>query len=193
MIVSCIDTTQVLRSGIPSLSHQTTLIATLKDTVAVLERCSIDAAHPALRYAILLRGLMMDLEPSRSPEASSFSSLTIGSRPSRSMIPDESNWNESYPPDNTANTVSNQTYQLPSPSVPGSANETHSGAQTYLPNSIPLSSAGVSQWLSSTGYNEGNQWTGFDSSIIEWEDSMAQLDTDTFLQSLMGVGIFPTI
>ncbi|KAH8651463.1 hypothetical protein BGZ61DRAFT_500954 [Ilyonectria robusta] len=144
----------VLRSGIPSISYQTALIATLRDTVAVLERCSIDAAHPALRYAILLRGLMMDLEPSRSPEASSLISLTIGSRVSRSMIPDEFNWNGSYPLDNTANTISNQT-----------------GTQTDFPNSIPLSSAGVSQWLSSTGYNEGNQWTGFDSSIIEMGQS----------------------
>ncbi|KAM0424541.1 hypothetical protein ACHAPT_010257 [Fusarium lateritium] len=167
---------QVLRSGIPSISYQTALIATLKDTVAVLEGCSIDAAHPALRYSILLRGLMRDLEPSRSPEASSLIPLTIGPRVSRSMVPDECNWNGSYALDNTVNALPNQT-----------AN------QTDFTNSIPLPSAGVSQWLSSTGYNEGSQWAGFDSSIIEWEDSMAQLDTDTFLQSLMGVDIFPSM
>ncbi|KAM6530188.1 hypothetical protein FALCPG4_008312 [Fusarium falciforme] len=65
--------------------------------------------------------------------------------------------------------------------------------QTDFTNSVPLPSAGASQWPSSTGYAEGSQWSGFDSSIIEWEDSMAQLDTDTFLQSLMGVDIFPTM
>lgn len=174
------------------MSYQTVLIATLKDTVAVLERCSIDAAHPALRYSILLRGLMKDLKPSKLPESSSLIPLTIGQRQAKNTMPNESTWNGSYPLDDAVNSLSNQEYQpLPFP-APGFANKTHSGTQTDF-NNVSLPSVGVSQWLSSTGYAEGSQWTGFDSSIIEWEDSMAQLDTDTFLQSLMGVDVFPTM
>ncbi|RSM07221.1 hypothetical protein CEP52_005310 [Fusarium oligoseptatum] len=167
---------QALRSGIPSLSYQEVLIATLKDTVTVLERCSIDAAHPALRYSILLRGLMKDLKPSRSPGVSSLIPLTIGPRQSQRIIPDEMNWSIPYPSGNEANTLTTQTR-----------------AQTDPIDSVPPLGVGVPQWPSSVGYAEGTQWSGFDSSIIEWEDSMAQLDTDTFLQSLMGVDIFPTM
>ncbi|KAI8716770.1 Zn(2)-C6 fungal-type domain-containing protein [Fusarium sp. LHS14.1] len=163
---------QALRSGIPSVSYQTDLIATLKDTVTVLRRCSIDAAHPALRYSILLRGLMKDLEPSRSPEVSSLIALKIGPRQAQSMIPDEGARSGPYPLGNEASQTQ---------------------FQTYSTSSAPLPSAGASQWPSSTAYPEANQWSGFDSSIIEWEDSMTQLDTDTFLQSLMGVDIFPTM
>lgn len=104
------NTIQALRSGIPSISYQTVLIATLKDTVTVLERCSIDAAHPALRYSILLRGLMKDLEPSRSSEASSLVPLTIGPRQSQRITSDETNWSGPYLLANEANTFSAQTY-----------------------------------------------------------------------------------
>ncbi|EEU43559.1 uncharacterized protein NECHADRAFT_82958 [Fusarium vanettenii 77-13-4] len=139
------NTGQALRSGIPSISYQTVLIATLKDTVTILERCSIDAAHPALRYSILLRGLMKDLVPSQPPEASSLIPLTIGPRQSQSTTRDEQNLSCPYLFSNEVNPASTQTR-----------------LQADFADSVPLSSAGVSQWPSSTGYAEGIQWSGFD-------------------------------
>ncbi|KAF2176148.1 hypothetical protein K469DRAFT_723364 [Zopfia rhizophila CBS 207.26] len=83
-----------LRTGIPSIPYQELLTATLKDIIATLECCSIDAAHPAFRYSILLRGLMKDIQQPKSPDTSSLSPLTIGPREYRqplSLVPNELN------------------------------------------------------------------------------------------------------
>ncbi|KAH6869427.1 hypothetical protein B0T10DRAFT_533876 [Thelonectria olida] len=70
----------VLRSGIPSSDYQTILVSTLKETVLTLESCSIDVAHPAFRYSILLRGLMAETQRRQESLTPSPLSLTIGPR-----------------------------------------------------------------------------------------------------------------
>jgi len=59
--------------------------------------------------------------------------------------------------------------------------------QTDVPNqqSFP--------WSSATGYTENERWPETDNSALEWENFIAELDTETFLQSLIGASIFPMV
>ncbi|KAH7124324.1 hypothetical protein EDB81DRAFT_872469 [Dactylonectria macrodidyma] len=78
---------QALRTGIRSRPYQELLTATLNDTAITLEGCSVDAAHPAFRYSILLRGLMNDLRRLKPSDTSPIFSLTIGPRECRQPLP----------------------------------------------------------------------------------------------------------
>ncbi|KAF4342392.1 hypothetical protein FBEOM_3643, partial [Fusarium beomiforme] len=62
IVFSSVFLIQALRTGIPSPDYRNIIITTLKDAITTLKSCSIDAAHPALRYSTLLRGLMRDIE-----------------------------------------------------------------------------------------------------------------------------------
>ncbi|KAE8327481.1 hypothetical protein BDV39DRAFT_204798 [Aspergillus sergii] len=82
---------QALRTGIPNREYQEMLIETLKRTVITLEACSIDAAHPAFRYSILLRRLMNDLRRPDVSDKNPIFTLTIGPRLPRVPLPPISN------------------------------------------------------------------------------------------------------
>lgn len=80
---------QVLKKGIPNVAYQETLVAALKDTTSTLESCSIDAAHPAFRYSILLRDFLNQLSRMERPPILSPFALTISAREPRNRVDDE--------------------------------------------------------------------------------------------------------
>ncbi|KAF4995989.1 hypothetical protein FDECE_12616 [Fusarium decemcellulare] len=166
---------QAMRAGVPSESYRKKLITTLKDTIVILKASSIDAAHPALHYSIILRGLMKDIEQPKPSNTLPLIPLTIGPRDHRQSIAilDEIN--------NSRQNVQHQNARGNNENQP----------QADVASGLPLLASGAHQWPDFTGYDESNDWPGFDESTLNWEDSIAQLDTDSFLQSLIGGSIIP--
>ncbi|KAJ3547214.1 hypothetical protein NM208_g1622 [Fusarium decemcellulare] len=166
---------KAMRAGIPSESYRKKLITTLKDTIVILKGSSIDAAHPALHYSIILRGLMKDIEQPKPSNTLPLIPLTIGPRDHRQSIAILDEINKSGQNVQHQNARSNNENQ----------------PQADVASGLPLLASGAHQWPDFTGYDESNDWPGFDESTLNWEDSIAQLDTDAFLQSLIGGSIIP--
>jgi hypothetical protein len=82
-----------LRRRIPSIAYQETLVVTLKETTSILENCSIDAAHPAFRYSILLQGLLNQLAGMEQPRTLLPYALSIDARETRSRFNDDTSSN----------------------------------------------------------------------------------------------------
>lgn len=164
---------QVLRSGIPSSDYQTILVSTLKETVLTLESCSIDVAHPAFRYSILLRGLMAETQRRQESLTPSPLSLTIGPRDCRRTHA-------------VANAASGE--GRPGSSQANSTGDQRSGVDAD--NAAPFMAGRASrgpQHEDGRQASESTQWLAENEFSTNWEDSLEFLDGDTFLQSLIGI------
>ncbi|KAE8158560.1 hypothetical protein BDV40DRAFT_304047 [Aspergillus tamarii] len=169
---------QALRAGIPNIEYKEVLTETLESTIVTLETCSIDAAHPAFRYSILLQRLMNDLRLSSLSDKSSIFALTIGPRLPRIPL---------LPISNEAGGMSQ---------VPGSSTEQRQ-FQTDLNATSSLS--GTENHRSLLTVNNPVQsvpsdmlWSAANDLALGRENSVAVFDDDPYFQSFLGSSVFNT-
>uniref|UniRef100_A0A8H7TN44 Uncharacterized protein n=1 Tax=Bionectria ochroleuca TaxID=29856 RepID=A0A8H7TN44_BIOOC len=167
---------QVLRSEIPDRDYQNQLKSTLRETISTLGTCSIDSAHPAFRYSILLRCLMSDIEK-KAPQVASFPySWTIGPRNTQQQARNGV--------DNGLNELGSRPSQV---DMTGEEGPPKAGAAGVV------STEAWGRQSSSPFVNEGGSpapdcfpWHEGDHFNMSWENSLELFDGDMFLQSLMG-------